>query len=235
MTGNNVKTARLPTLATQPGASPRPANSQPPEKTGIAIADKNPVVRAGLSDFISRDSRFSVSGTVDGGNAFLAVCESMPAPDIGVVAWTLPDMLGSDLLAAIKRRNLKTRVIIYTNDASQVAIRAAAKAGAWGFVSKNDDPALLLDTISLVSRGRLCLPFVDIERLVEDPLDALTTRERQLLAALSKGLTNEQIAARIGISRNTVKYHLKNVYDKLGVKNRAMAVALFTRIQSSEG
>jgi two-component system nitrate/nitrite response regulator NarP len=63
--------------------------------------------------------------------------------------------------------------------------------------------------------------------LTSDPLKELTARERELLTALANGWTNLQIAARIGISHNTVKYHLKNLYDKLGVNNRAMAVALY--------
>ena len=63
--------------------------------------------------------------------------------------------------------------------------------------------------------------------LTTDPFAELTARERELLTALANGWTNLQIASRIGISRNTVKYHLKNLYDKLGVSNRAMAVALY--------
>ncbi len=106
-------------------------------------------------------------------------------------------------------------------------LRQAVKAGAWGFISKADDPSILLDTISTVSRGRLCLPYVDLQTINDDPLETLTTRERELLTALANGWSNLQIASRIGISRNTVKYHLKNLYDKLGVNNRAMAVALF--------
>jgi two-component system nitrate/nitrite response regulator NarP len=68
--------------------------------------------------------------------------------------------------------------------------------------------------------------------LSKDPLEALTVRERELLAALADGWSNLQIAARIGISRNTVKYHLKNLYDKLDVNNRAMAVALYMSKQA---
>jgi two-component system nitrate/nitrite response regulator NarP len=73
---------------------------------------------------------------------------------------------------------------------------------------------------------------LDIEALSNDPLQVLTTRERELLAALADGWSNLQIASRIGISRNTVKYHLKNLYDKLNVNNRAMAVALYMQRQS---
>ena len=144
-----------------------------------------------------------------------------------LIGWSLTDMSGGDVLALLKRRQIKTRVIIYTGEFGQDVLRQAVKAGAWGFISKADDPSILLDTISTVSRGRLCLPYVDLQTINDDPLETLTTRERELLTALANGWSNLQIASRIGISRNTVKYHLKNLYDKLGVNNRAMAVALF--------
>jgi two-component system nitrate/nitrite response regulator NarP len=192
----------------------------------VVIADKNPVVRAGLEDFLARDGRFRVSGVVAEGGAFIAMCLEQPI-EIGVIGWQLNDMTGGDVLATLKRRLSPTRVIIYTGEQSPHVLRQAVRDGAWGFISKADDPVVLLDTIATVSRGRLCLPYVDIKSINADPIDLLTTRERELLAALANGWTNVQISARIGISQNTVKYHLKNLYDKLGVKNRAMAVALY--------
>jgi two-component system nitrate/nitrite response regulator NarP len=192
----------------------------------LAIADKNPVVRAGLADIIARDGRFSLGEVVGSAHAFVDLCGARQI-DIGVIGWSLPDMTGGDLLGVLKRRQIKTRIIVYTGEQGQDVLRQAVKAGAWGFISKADDPSVLLDTIATVSRGRLCLPYVDLQTINDDPLETLTARERELLTALANGWSNLQIAARIGISRNTVKYHLKNLYDKLGVKNRAMAVALF--------
>ncbi|MCB1503451.1 MAG: response regulator transcription factor [Hyphomicrobiaceae bacterium] len=195
-------------------------------RTSVLIADRNPVVRAGLKDFLSRDGRYDVEAPVETGNAFLDLCQTRRVC-VGVVGWTLPDMSALDLLEVIKRRQMTARVIIYANEDSPETLRQAVRAGAWGFISKNEDPAALLETIATVGRGRLCLPYIDIERLSSDPIDLLTKREKELLGALAKGWTNLQIGSRFGISGNTVKYHLKNLYDKLGVKNRAMAVALY--------
>lgn len=192
----------------------------------VAIADKNPVVRAGLSDYIVRDGRFALVDAVTTGHEFVALA-GREQIDVGVIGWALPDLLGVDVLGQMKRRQCSARVIVYTGESGQDVLRQAVKAGAWGFISKADDPALLLDTIATVARGRLCLPYIDLQSLNEDPIETLTARERELLAALADGWSNMQIATRIGISRNTVKYHLKNLYDKLGVKNRAMAVAMF--------
>lgn len=192
----------------------------------IIIADKNPVIRLGLADIISRDGRFDVAVAVSTGHAFIEQC-SERAYEMGLIGWSLPDMKGGDVLDTLKRRQIKTRVIVYTGEPVEEVLRPTIKAGAWGFISKSDEPQVLLETVSSVSRGRLCFPYVDIETLSSDPLDILTARERELLAALANGWSNLQIAARIGISHNTVKYHLKNLYDKLSVNNRAMAVALF--------
>jgi two-component system nitrate/nitrite response regulator NarP len=192
----------------------------------IAVADKNPIVRAGLFDYIARDERFAVREMVASGAEFISACERQKI-DVGVIGWGLPDMTGGDVLRAVKRRNLPTRVIIYTGDFSPAVLREAVKSGAWGVTSKADDPSVLIDAIACVQQGRMSIPFVDISSLMSDPLENLTVREKELLRALANGWTNEQIATRIGISRNTVKYHLKNLYEKIGANNRAMAVAMF--------
>ena len=197
-----------------------------PAKIEVAIADKNQVVRTGLEAVVTRDGRFTVAGIFGTGAAFLEALQKK-TPEIAIVGWSLPDMAGGDVLARAKQEKWQTRVIIYTGERSSDVLRQSIKGGAWGFVSKSEEPVVLLEAIVAVSRGRLSLPYVDIDLLNHDPLDGLTARERELLAALANGWTNLQIAARTGISRNTVKYHLKNLYDKLSVSNRAMAVALF--------
>ncbi len=196
-----------------------------PHRIEVAIADQNPVVRAGLETLVARDGRFAVNGLHSTGGALLDALKKKPV-EVAIVGWALPDMNGGQILTRIRQEKWQTRAIIYTGERSSDVLRQAIKGGAWGFVSKSEEPQVLLEAVVAVARGRLSLPYVDIELLNHDPLEGLTSRERELLAALANGWTNLQIAARIGISRNTVKYHLKNLYDKLGVSNRAMAVAL---------
>lgn len=191
----------------------------------IAIVDQNPVVRAGLQALVEKDGRFAVCGVYATGQELIDALQTKPV-EIAVVGWALPDMTGGNVLGRLRQEKWSTRVVIYTGERSSDVLRVAIKSGAWGFVSKTEEPAVLLEAVVAVARGRLSLPYVDIDLLNADPLEGLTARERELLAALANGWTNMQIAARIGISRNTVKYHLKNLYDKLGVSNRAMAVAL---------
>lgn len=198
----------------------------------IAIADKNPVVRTGLVDIVARDGRFTVTAAVSTGSAFLELL-AVHNIEIAIIGWALPDMTGGDVLAELKKRRSDVRAIVYTGEPGVDVLRRSIKAGAWGFMSKSDEPEVLLETVSSVSHGRVSFPYVDMEAATKDPLDVLTVRERELLAALADGWSNLQIAARIGISRNTVKYHLKNLYDKLNVNNRAMAVALFMTQQQA--
>ena len=89
------------------------------------------------------------------------------------------------------------------------------------------------ETILAVAEGRMVFPFMDMSKPGQDPFGSLTGREQELLAALSEGQTNSQIASDLAISLNTVKFHLKNLYGKLNVKNRAQAVACYLKAHRS--
>ncbi len=178
-------------------------------------------MRQGLKDILGEDRHFDLVGVVERGDEFLKLVTERPI-DVGIVGWSLPDMTGGDVLSELKNCRSKTRVIIYTGEASARVLSQAIRLGARAFVAKSDEPAKLLSTIATVAQGRLSLPSIDVQ--ASSKLDDITARERELLAALASGLTNLQLASRFGISHNTVKYHLKNLYDKLGVSNRAMAI-----------
>jgi len=198
------------------------------KKFRVLIAERNPLVVAALGDMIRRDDRFDLVGAVQGGEAFLAaVSGGEPGFDLAVLGWKLSDMDGSGVLAELQKRNLHARVVIFSNDHDIAILKQCVRLGVQGFCYQFDDPAILFDTLIAVAHGRICIPYVDVSRINDTPLSRLTPRERELLAVLADGWTNLQIATRTGISENTVKYHLKNLYDKLDVRNRAMAVALF--------
>ena len=85
----------------------------------------------------------------------------------------------------------------------------------------------MLDVCAEVAAGRMVFPFLDVRDLQTDPLFSLTRREKSLLEAMAKGRTNKELAAEFELSVNTVKFHLSNLYDKLGVKNRAQAISFY--------
>lgn len=205
----------------------------PEQRFKILIGERNPLVVAALADMIGRDGRFELAGSLQTGEAFLqAASLAEPGFDLAVLGWRLADMDGGDVLAEMQRRDLHPRVVIFSNDHDIAILRRCVRLGVQGFCYQFDDPAILFDTLVAVARGRICIPYTDVSKIHDTPLAKLTTRERELLAVLADGWTNLQIATRTGISENTVKYHLKNLYDKLDVRNRAMAVALYASEKS---
>ena len=188
-----------------------------------------------LRDIISRDERFDFAADVHSGKEFLkTVEEAQTVFDVAILGWKLSDMNAGELLIELRRRRVAARVVIFSNDHDIGILKRCVRLGAHGFCYQFDDPDVLFDTVAAVANGRICIPFMDVSKIDETPLSQLTTRELELLAILADGWSNQQIAARKGISENTVKYHLKNLYDKLGVSNRAMAVALHVSVNRNE-
>lgn len=85
--------------------------------------------------------------------------------------------------------------------------------------------------LASVAAGDMVFPFVDIRKMRSDPLENLTLRERSLLSALGSGHTNSQLAKDFGVSINTIKFHLRNLFEKLDVRNRSQAIALFLEMK----
>ncbi|AZO71199.1 MAG: response regulator transcription factor [Mesorhizobium sp.] len=201
-----------------------------PEKSRfrILIGERNPLVVAALGDMISRDDRFDLVGSVQAGEAFLrAASASTPQFDLAVLGWKLSDMDAGAVMTEMQRRSLHARLVIFSNDHDIAILKQCVRLGVQGFCYQFDDPAVLFDTLVAVANGRICIPYLDVSKINDTPMSRLTIRERELLSVLADGWTNLQIATRTGISENTVKYHLRNLYDKLDVRNRAMAVALY--------
>src|SRR5258708_7310981 len=201
----------------------------------VLVAEPNPLVVAGLREIIERDGHFVLAGCVQSGAALLELAGE-PNFDVALIGWKLADMGGAEILAELRERGHKLRVTIFSNDQDVAVLKQAVRLGAQGFCLQFDDPATLFETLRAVAHGRICIPFIDVTKINDTPLSRLTVRERELLGVLADGWTNLQIATRTGISENTVKYHLKNLYAKLDVRNRAMAVALYSsewRLSSS--
>lgn len=194
----------------------------------VVIAEKNPLLMSSLIKLFAGDERFTLVATTPDGERFLSAVERLSF-DVGVIGWEMPYMDGRGVLQALQGRPNVPRMIIYTGSANVDIPRISMALGAAGFCSKSDPPAQLLETVAAVADGRMMFPFVDVSQLASDPFAGLTPRERELLSALAGGLTNAQIANKLDISLNTVKFHLKNLYDKLGVSNRAQAVAHYLK------
>lgn len=201
-------------------------SSSAPTKIDIALADSNPLMLSALSEFFDRDQRFSLVATASTAEGFLEAVLRVPVT-AAVVDWTLP-MLGTEkLLEVLRAQSDPPRVIVYSHNDNADVPRHAMAAGAAGFCARSEAPAKLLDIVADVAAGQMVFPFLDVRELNKDPRHSLTKRERALLEALAKGQTNKELASQFGITVNTVKFHLRNLFDKLSVRNRAQAIAFY--------
>ena len=200
--------------------------AQPEKPIDLALGDSNPLMLSALSEFFDRDPRFSLVATASSAEGFLEVVLRVPVA-VGVVDWTLPMLGGERLIEVLRAQVTAPRVVVYSHgDGPDIARRAMA-AGAAGFCSRSEPPERLLDTIADVAQGRMVFPFLDVRDLRRDPMSSLTRRERILLTSLSQGRTNKELATDLGISVNTVKFHLRNLFEKLEINNRAQAIAFY--------
>jgi two-component system, NarL family, nitrate/nitrite response regulator NarP len=194
-------------------------------KIPVVLADSNPLVLSAMSEIFERDPRFSVVATTATAEGFLAISMRIPTR-VGVIDWSLPVLGGARLLEVLREQPQAPRIVVY-GTTSRDLHRLAMAAGAAGFADRAAPVETLLDTCAEVAAGRMVFPFLDVRDLQADPIQQLSRRERAMLEALSRGLTNRELSAELGISTNTVKFHLSNLYDKLAVKNRAQAIAFY--------
>jgi two-component system nitrate/nitrite response regulator NarP len=192
----------------------------------VGIADKSPLVVTALKSLILQDERFGLAFTASDGERFLDALQRMSC-QVAVIGWVMPLRDGRGVLEALKDREGAPRVVVYTGEPDPALPRRVMALGAAAFVSKREPPERLLQVLEAVAGGQMVFPFLDVRGIHDDPLAALSPRERELLGALGSGRTNAELARQLGVSVNTVKFHLRNLFDKLGVRNRAQAVQLW--------
>ena len=194
----------------------------------VGIADKSPLMRAALKQLLSEDERFQIVSVSEDSEDFLKTSETAQM-DVAVVGWIIPPGDARFILDRLQTRKNAPKVVVYTGfESDTVPLQVMAHGGA-AFVSKNEQPVHLLNTIVQVAGGSMVFPYLDVSQLNANPLGTLTKRELEILASLAAGRTNKQIAAEKGVSTNTVKYHIRNLFEKLGVSNRGQAIALYLK------
>jgi len=205
-------------------------NNVPHSNTAVrvGVADKSPLIQAALKQLLAEDSRFHLAMVCTDGDTFLESITQTQV-DVGVIGWVIPPGSGKYVLDQLVTHDRPPRIVVYSGVESTLVPSQAMAHGAAAFVSKSEQTETLLDTIAAVAQGKMIFPFLDIKKLNQNPLALLTRRELEVLSALAAGQTNKQIALLEGVSANTIKYHIKNIYDKLDVHNRSQAVAVYFR------
>ncbi|MFD7511933.1 response regulator [Streptomyces sp. NPDC059853] len=194
----------------------------------LLIVDDHPVVRDGLRGMFAASPDFTVLGEAADGPAGVELAQRL-APDVVLMDLRMPGGGGVAAIRELVRRRLGSKVLVLTTYDTDSDTLPAIEAGATGYLLKDTPRDELFAAVRAAAEGRTVLSPAVATRLVSrvrEPVgEALSTRERQVLGLVAKGSSNREIAAELFISEATVKTHLAHLYTKLGVNDRAAAVA----------
>jgi len=195
----------------------------------ILIVDDHPMVRSGLMDFIFAFDWMEVAGEAQNGVDAVAFCDTHEV-DVVLMDMVMPMMDGSEATRRILALGKPINIIILTSFHEQDLVQQALKAGATSYLLKNVSAEELAAAIKAAHKGQSILAPEATAALIHATRQGpgigfdLTKRERAVLDLLVKGLSNLEISEQLSIGMATVKYHLTNIFTKLGAKNRVEAV-----------
>ncbi len=205
----------------------------------ILIADDHMVVREGLRRILEANPRVRVIGEVSDGSE-LEEAVYMLKPDVTLVDIKMPKRGGIEVIERLLSQDVSTRFIVLTAYEEEDYMLQALRAGVSGYMLKDVDDEVLNRAIESVAHGEMVLD-PRVAKTVRDGAErglpnskiekfGLTPRERDVLELLAKGLSNQEIAQRLFISLNTLKFHIKNIYGKMQVCNRREALKLLHEV-----
>ncbi len=205
----------------------------------ILIADDHPVFRQGLISVFRSEKEFEIVGEAVDGKQALELIQKLH-PDILLLDMIMPRLAGLDTLRELGSAPAPVRTIVLTASIEKEQIAQALQLGARGIVLKDAPTEILLASIRTVTNGQFWVgqeKVTDLVEILRSYLPAaevktakrnfgLTVRELDVVSAIVSGFTNREIAQKFSISEQTVKHHLRNIFDKVGVSNR-LELALF--------
>ena len=206
--------------------------SSPRGQIRVAVADDHPVVRDGLVAMLETQSDFTVVGQAASGPEALSLVRTL-RPDVLLLDLEMPGLDGVGVLRGLTDAGERTRVIVFTVFDTDERIIAAVEAGAAGYLLKGAPREEVFAAVRAVAAGRSLLTPVAASAVLRRVrgeasgtagAPSLTARERSVLEQMALGLANKQIAAALGISERTVKFHVSSLFAKLGAANRTDAV-----------
>jgi len=191
--------------------------------------DDHPLFREGLAAVIENQDDMTLVATASNGREAVQLFQKH-RPDITLMDLRLPELNGIDAMIAIRLEFPEARVIVVSTSEGDAEIRSALHAGACGYMFKHMAPGELVEVIRQVNAGKKSVPPTVAVQLAEHINDvALTAREIEVLAHLPGGNRNSEIGAKLFISEDTVKRHMKNIMEKLNARDRTQAMTIAIR------
>ena len=197
----------------------------------MVIADDHPLYRTGLVDTVKRRPELELVGQAEDGEAALEEIRSLN-PDVCVLDVKMPGLGGVDVLRTLDRDGVEARVVFVSAYFDSDVVYGALGSGASGYLSKDSTGEEICDALVAASQGRTTLGSDvqaavarEIRRRSGDEERLLTPREDEILRMTADGMSAPEIARSLHLGATTVKTHLQRVYEKLGVSDRAAAVA----------
>ncbi|MET9249667.1 response regulator transcription factor [Nonomuraea sp. NPDC003709] len=197
----------------------------------LLIADDHPIVRDGIRGMFAGDPDFEVLGEAGDGAQAVELARALD-PDVILMDLRMPRMDGVSAIKELARLGIAARVLVLTTYDTDRDVLPAIEAGATGYLLKDTGRDELVRAVRTAARGEAVLsPSVATRLLgqVRAPADPLSARELEVLQLIADGATNREVATRLFISEATVKSHVLHIYTKLGVNDRAAAVAVAFR------
>ena len=229
-----VHTSRgRPGEATQPEESEMQGTETVVEEEGpirVLLVDDHSVVRRGLRGFLELLKDFEVVGEAENGREGVAAADRL-APDVVLMDLLMPEMGGLEAIAAIKQEHPEIEIVAVTSFIEEEKVTSALEAGASGYLLKDAEAEEVAQAIRAAYNGEVHLDPA-VSRLLaqrlrarknSEPVEPLTTREKEVLSQLATGASNKEIAYELGITERTARTHVSNILGKLALASRTQA------------
>ena len=200
--------------------------SEETKQIRIMTVDDHPILRQGIAALIADEPDMTLVAEATNGREAIQQFRAH-RPDVTLMDLQMPEMNGLDAMIAIRGEFADARIIVLTTYAGDVQARRALQAGARGYLLKNSLHKELLDTIRAVHAGRKNLsPEVSYDLAEHAAEDALSPLEVRVLRLIAEGNSNKEIAARLSVTEDSVKGHVRNILSKLGANDRTHAAMI---------
>jgi DNA-binding NarL/FixJ family response regulator len=195
----------------------------------ILIIENQTLVKIGIKTVLSAKEDFEIVGESDSGAEGFQKFQELK-PDVTILSLRLPDSCAIDTLDGYLTAEKRAKILVLADTAGDAEISKALKKGALGYICKDISPEELVKAIRVVNQGKKYIPG-DIAEILSEHIgnEELTPTETRILQQIVGGKANKEIAYNLNISENTVKTHVKNVFEKLGVSDRTSAATLAIR------